>query len=192
MVYCKPAYAASSFSASSALLIKIFTGGPVLFVHRRIGFNGEQFDCYKFRTMAPNSAQVLTQYLASHPEADREWRENQKLSRDPRVTFLGRMLRKSSIDELPQLFNVLIGDMSCVGPRPIVSEELQRFGTSAEEYLKTRPGMTGLWQVSGRDALDYTVRVSLDVRYVREWSFWTDVVILARTTVAVMRFEQAS
>ncbi|MEJ6848433.1 sugar transferase [Sinorhizobium fredii] len=175
-----------------ALLIAVIIGRPILFVHRRIGFNGRSFDCYKFRTMVENADQVLEAYLARNPEAAEEWRETQKLKHDPRVTFLGQILRKSSLDELPQLFNVLRGEMSCVGPRPIVADELLRYGSTAEEYLKTRPGLTGLWQISGRNDVDYARRVVLDAQYVRSWSILADLAILVRTVLAVMRFYQAS
>ncbi|WP_234836538.1 sugar transferase [Sinorhizobium meliloti] len=175
-----------------ALLIKVITGGPVLFVHRRIGFNGTPFDCYKFRTMAENADQVLEEYLACNPRAAEEWRETQKLKNDPRTTLLGQMLRKSSLDELPQLINIIRGEMSCVGPRPIVAGEMSRYGAVTYEYLKTRPGLTGLWQISGRNDIDYASRVALDAQYVRNWSIWTDLIILAKTAYAVMRFDEAS
>ncbi|WP_245464276.1 MULTISPECIES: sugar transferase [unclassified Mesorhizobium] len=175
-----------------ALLILVTDGGPAVFSHTRIGFNGRRFACYKFRTMVANSERVLADYLASNPEAAKEWEQNWKFKNDPRITFLGHILRKSSLDELPQLINVLRGEMSCVGPRPVVPDELQRYGSSAIDYLKTRPGLTGLWQVAGRDAMDYPSRVSIDSRYVREWSLWADVVILVRTVGAVMKFDRAS
>ncbi|RWI91956.1 MAG: sugar transferase [Mesorhizobium sp.] len=175
-----------------ALLILATDGGPAIFSHTRVGFNGRRFACYKFRTMVANSQQVLADYLASNPEAAKEWEQNLKFKNDPRVTFLGHILRKSSLDELPQLINVLRGDMSCVGPRPVVPDELQRYGARAIDYLRTRPGLTGAWQVTGRDAIDYPSRVSLDSRYVRNWSIWADVVILVRTVFAVMRFDHAS
>lgn len=175
-----------------ALLIKLVCGGPVLFSHRRIGFNGSAFRCYKFRTMAVDAEQRLQAYLACNPQAAEEWRQSRKLKRDPRLTVLGNMLRKSSIDELPQLFNVLRGEMSCVGPRPIVADELRRYGSVARDYLRTRPGLTGLWQVTGRDSVDYAGRVSLDAEYVRNWSIGADLLILVRTVGAVMKFDQAS
>lgn len=175
-----------------ALLILMTDGAPVIFSHSRVGFNGKRFACYKFRTMVANSEQVLADYLASNPEAAKEWGQNWKFKNDPRITFLGHILRKSSLDELPQLINVLRGDMSCVGPRPVVPDELQRYGTCAIDYLQTRPGLTGLWQVTGRDTIDYPSRVSIDSSYVRNWSIWADVVILARTVFAVMKFDHAS
>lgn len=175
-----------------ALLIWVTDGGPAIFSHTRVGFNGKRFACYKFRTMVANSQQVLADYLANNPEAAKEWEQNWKFKNDPRITFLGRILRKSSLDELPQLINVLRGEMSCVGPRPVVPDELQRYGACAAEYLQARPGLTGLWQVTGRDAVDYASRVSIDSRYIRNWSVWADVVILVRTIFAVMKFDHAS
>jgi exopolysaccharide production protein ExoY len=175
-----------------AALIRVIGGGPALFSQSRVGFDGKPFACYKFRTMCINADQVLREYLARNPESAMEWESNRKLKRDPRVTFFGLMLRKSSLDELPQLFNILRGDMSCVGPRPIVADELQRYGACAGEYLRTRPGLTGLWQVTGRSGSDYSTRVALDSQYVRNWSLWADLVILLRTVFAVMRFDRAS
>lgn len=174
------------------LLIKATTGGPVLFVHRRIGFNGKVFDCYKFRTMVPNAEEVLERHLSCNPQAAQEWAANQKLKCDPRIFFLGNMLRKSSLDELPQLFNILRGDMSCVGPRPVVADELQRYGAASHEYLKTRPGLTGLWQINGRNMTEYSHRVLLDTQYVRTWSLRRDLSILMRTIPAIMKFDQTS
>ncbi|AZN98789.1 exopolysaccharide biosynthesis protein [Mesorhizobium sp. M9A.F.Ca.ET.002.03.1.2] len=174
------------------LLIKATTGGPVLFVHRRIGFNGKVFDCYKFRTMVPNAEEVLQRHLSCDLQAAQEWAANQKLKCDPRILFFGKMLRKSSLDELPQLFNVLRGDMSCVGPRPVVADELQRYGAAAHEYLKTRPGLTGLWQISGRNMTEYSHRVLLDTQYVQTWSLLRDFSILMRTIPAMMKFDQTS
>ena len=175
-----------------ALLIRITAGGPAVFSHSRIGFGGKPFNCYKFRSMVANSEEVLKAYLEANPDAGMEWEETQKIKNDPRVTFLGWMLRKSSLDELPQLFNIIRGDMSCVGPRPIVKDELNRYGDHVGEYLRTRPGLTGLWQVSGRSSMDYAGRVALDSQYVRNWSVWLDIVILFRTIFAVMRFDRAS
>lgn len=174
------------------LLIKLTCKGPVVFSHPRIGFNGSTFRCYKFRTMVIDAEQRLQAHLASDPQAAEEWRKARKLKRDPRLTVLGNLLRKSSLDELPQLFNILRGDMSCVGPRPIVAEELHRYGPYVKDYLHARPGLTGLWQVTGRNLVDYTGRVLLDAQYVRNWSVHTDLLILIRTAGAVMRFDRAS
>lgn len=174
------------------LLIKVTAGGPAVFSHSRVGFGGKPFKCYKFRSMVTNSEEVLKAYLEANPDAGIEWEETHKIRDDPRVTPLGWMLRKSSLDELPQLFNIIRGDMSCVGPRPIVNDELKRYGDHVGEYLRTRPGLTGLWQVSGRSSVDYPSRVALDSQYVRNWSIWLDLAILVRTVFAVMRFDRAS
>lgn len=175
-----------------ALLVRITAGGPAVFSHSRVGFGGKSFNCYKFRSMVANSEEVLQAYLQANPEAAVEWEQTHKIRNDPRVTFLGRMLRKSSLDELPQLFNIIRGDMSCVGPRPIVTDELRRYGDHVGDYLRTRPGLTGLWQVTGRSSTDYANRVALDSQYVRQWSIWLDIVILIRTIFAVMRFDRAA
>jgi exopolysaccharide production protein ExoY len=174
------------------LLIRATMGGPAVYSHIRVGFDGKPFSCRKFRTMVANSDEVLREFLARDPEAARQWAEIRKLKNDPRITFLGRILRKSSLDELPQLFNVLRGEMSCVGPRPIVADELSRYEGFAADYLAARPGITGLWQVTGRSSTDYSSRVALDSQYVRNWSLWSDLVILSRTVFAVMRFDEAS
>ncbi len=175
-----------------ALLIRVTMGGPVLFSHRRLGLHGRPFDCLKFRSMVSNADAALRLYLVNNPAANEEWKTCQKLRRDPRITTLGRMLRRSSIDELPQLFNVLMGQMSCVGPRPIVDDEISRYGPYWTEYVKTRPGMTGSWQVSGRNRLSYERRVALDRHYVRRWSLLRDVWILVRTIPAVMRANETA
>lgn len=175
-----------------ALLIRATAGGPAIYSHSRVGFTGKPFNCYKFRSMVANADQVLHDHLAANPQAATEWEQNRKLKNDPRITLLGMMLRRSSLDELPQLFNILRGDMSCVGPRPIVTDELKRYGDHVGEYLRTRPGLTGLWQVTGRSTTDYASRVLLDSHYVRNWSLWADFVILMRTIVAVMKFDEAS
>jgi len=173
-------------------MIKATMGGPVFFKHRRVGFDGKPFYCYKFRTMVTNGNEVLEAYLRDNPEARKEWEETRKLRRDPRITFVGLMLRKSSIDELPQLFNVLKGEMSCVGPRPIVTEELERYGSAAAVYLAMRPGMTGLWQTSGRSCVDYARRVAFDVSYWQNWSLVQDLYILAKTVVVIANFREAA
>lgn len=175
-----------------ALAIKLMMGGSVLYSHRRIGFAGQAFDCYKFRTMIEDADRVLEEYISANPEAAAEWARCRKLSQDPRVTFLGRMLRVSSLDELPQLFNILRGQMSCVGPRPIVTDELELYGEVAAHYLRARPGLTGLWQVSGRNNVSYTRRVQLDLRYLENWSLAADAAILFRTIFAVMKIDDVS
>lgn len=168
------------FLALSAAIL-IADGRPVLFRQRRVGMNGRPFACLKFRTMVTDADARLQALLASDPAARAEWEATRKLRRDPRVCRLGCWLRRSSLDELPQLLNVLRGDMSLIGPRPIVEDELGRYGQRAAFYLKTRPGLSGLWQVSGRNDVDYGRRVELDCRYVRNWSPWWDIALLLAT-----------
>lgn len=168
------------------LLVKL-DGGPVLFRHRRVGAAGLGFTCLKFRSMVVDADGALARMLANDPQARAEWDAEFKLRHDPRVTRLGRFLRRSSLDELPQLFNVLAGDMSLVGPRPIVQAEIARYGARIADYLSCRPGLTGLWQVSGRNDLTYDQRVALDSRYAREWSLRRDLAILGQTFGAVLR-----
>ena len=160
-------------------------GGSAFYRHKRIGANGHAFGCIKFRTMVADADQVLQRVLASDPVAAAEWAASQKLRDDPRVTSLGRFLRRSSLDELPQLLNVLRGEMSLVGPRPIVEAEVSRYGEDIEYYYETKPGLTGLWQVSGRSDTSYSRRVRLDVWYVRNWTLWHDIAILLKTIPAV-------
>ncbi len=161
-------------------------GGPVFFAHERIGRGGRRFPCLKFRTMVTDAKARLEHILATDPQAAAEWARDQKLRNDPRVTRVGRILRATSLDELPQLINVLRGDMSLVGPRPVVAEELERYGTDRTSYLRVRPGITGLWQVSGRNQTTYEERVALDVRYVETWSFSQDLIILIKTVREVL------
>jgi lipopolysaccharide/colanic/teichoic acid biosynthesis glycosyltransferase len=162
------------------------TGGQPIFIQRRIGRNGKLFSCYKFRTMVKNASCVLAEYLLVNPEARDEWDRTFKLASDPRVTPFGAFLRRSSLDELPQLFNVLAGDMSLVGPRPIVPSEIERYADKIAAYYSCRPGITGLWQVSGRNLVSYSRRVRLDAIYARKQSLWLDVVILFRTVRVVL------
>lgn len=175
-----------------AVLIWATMGRPILFAHKRIGENGVEFSCFKFRTMTNDAAQILSRHLAANPEAAREWTMNQKLMHDPRVTWLGHILRKSSIDELPQLINVLRGEMSCIGPRPIVASEVARYGADAAYYFKARPGLTGLWQVSGRSRLSYPERVALDTHYVCNWSLGLDFKIMLRTIFVLLKFDETA
>ncbi len=162
-------------------------GGPAMYGHVRIGCGAVPFNCLKFRSMVTNADAVLRELLDRDPLARAEWEREFKLKDDTRITAIGRLLRKTSLDELPQLFNVLKGDMSLVGPRPIVSEELLRYGDNASYYLMAKPGMTGLWQVSGRNDVDYSTRVLLDVTYVKKLSLRTDIWILLRTVSVVLR-----
>ena len=161
-------------------------GGPILFRHRRIGQGGRTFECLKFRTMVPHAEQVLQQLLETDPEARAEWLRDHKLRHDPRVTRLGRFLRKTSLDELPQLWNVLRGEMSLVGPRPIVKEEMLRYGRYLPAYMAAKPGVTGLWQVTGRNDTDYRRRVVMDTYYVRKQTLLMDLRILIKTVKVVL------
>ena len=162
------------------------TEGDAFFGHQRIGANGNPFPCYKFRTMVKNSAEVLDELLKNDAQAKAEWEAEFKLKNDPRITQIGHVLRRTSLDELPQLWNVLRGEMSLVGPRPVVEAELVKYGDDVDYYLHVKPGMTGLWQVSGRNDVDYETRVALDAWYVRNWSLWNDLVILLKTVRVVL------
>jgi exopolysaccharide production protein ExoY len=175
-----------------AIGIRLWMGGPVIFRQERIGFDGCTFVCLKFRSMVRNADDVLREHLAQDPSAAREWQETQKLRNDPRVSFVGNLLRKSSLDELPQFFNVLRGDMSCVGPRPIIPAELGRYGAHARTCFRARPGITGIWQTNGRNRLSYAERIALDHYYVNHWSFWLDMVLLLKTIPAVLRTDNTS
>lgn len=173
-------------------IMRVSNGPGLLYAHWRVGYGGRMFPCYKFRTMVKDTDAVLQRHLAESPQAAAEWSQTQKLRHDPRVTPVGRFLRRSSIDELPQILNVLRGDMSCVGPRPVVGNELARYGASKRDYLAVRPGLTGLWQVSGRTSLSYHRRVALDRYYVRHWSPLLDFFILLRTIPAVARSSETA
>jgi len=165
--------------------------GPALFRHRRVGFNGKYFDCLKFRTMVMDAPERLCELLQSDPIAAAEWAANRKLRYDPRVTAIGAILRKSSLDELPQLFNVLRGDMSIVGPRPVTEDELVMYSSSIGAYLACRPGITGLWQVSGRSATTYNKRIACDTFYARNWSMALDAKILIVTIPSLLVSDSA-
>jgi len=175
--------------AAVAWLIWRRDGVPVFFAHYRVGCNGKLFRCLKFRTMYRNSEQMLADLLRGDPNARAEWERDQKLAHDPRITPVGNFLRRTSLDELPQLINVLRGEMSLVGPRPITVAELKRYGGVRWHYLCVRPGMTGLWQVSGRNSTTYEERVALDHRYVEHRSLWLDLRILFKTVGVVMARE---
>jgi len=168
------------------LLVKITSRGPVFYVQQRVGRGYRQFGCIKFRTMRRDADRILSAVLAASPDLQEEFRNDFKLRNDPRITRLGRFLRRSSLDELPQFVNVLRGEMSVVGPRPIVSQELPRYGKRMEEVLAVRPGLTGLWQVSGRNNLSYRKRVQLDLYYARYRSLKMDMRILLRTIRVVL------
>lgn len=170
-----------------AVAIYVDNPGPVIFPHTRIGKNGKAFPCYKFRSMVMNAQTALEDYLENNPVAREEWERDFKLKEDPRVTKIGTFLRKTSLDELPQLFNVIKGEMSLVGPRPIVKAEIEKYGNYIYDYYLVRPGITGMWQVSGRSDVGYDNRVQLDSWYVRNWSLWQDVVLLLRTVGVVAK-----
>ncbi|VTU22362.1 sugar transferase [Variovorax sp. PBL-E5] len=165
--------------------VQVSMGCPVHFWHNRVGEGGKRFRFYKFRSMLRNSEGVLEEYLSRNDMARTQWDTFQKLEADPRITFLGRLIRKSSLDELPQLWNVLKGDMSLVGPRPCMERQRSLYGQHWGHYCSVKPGITGLWQVSGRNRLSYAQRVALDVEYVHRWSLWLDIRILLRTVRAV-------
>lgn len=168
-------------------ILMVLQGRPIFIAHRRIGKNGVMFHCLKFRTMVTNADEILTRHLAANPHHRAQWNATRKLKDDPRITPFGALLRKSSIDEIPQLLNVIQGTMSLVGPRPIVASEAELYGVHFADYIKVRPGLTGLWQVSGRSDTSYGERVLLDVRYVKERSIVGDLAILFKTVPAVLR-----
>lgn len=169
-----------------AALVRAGDGGPALFKQPRVGRGGRSFRCWKFRTMACNADEALQHLLATDPAAAKEWAESQKLTRDPRITPVGAFLRRSSLDELPQLFNIIAGEMSFVGPRPIVAAERERYGEAFNHCFSVPPGLTGLWQISGRSDCSYATRISLDSQYASEWHLMLDAKILVKTVPAVL------
>jgi Undecaprenyl-phosphate galactose phosphotransferase WbaP len=174
-----------------AVLVKLTSKGPIFFGQRRIGRDGRHFKAWKFRSMHPDADRLLKEHLAANPHLAAEWEANHKLKSDPRVTWIGRILRPTSLDELPQLWNVLVGEMSLVGPRPIVDAEVEKYREAYDLYRKVQPGITGLWQVSGRNNTTYEERVELDTYYVHNWSIWLDFYILACTVKVVLLGEGA-
>ncbi len=168
------------------ILIRLQDGGRAVYAQKRYGRNGRTFMCYKLRSMVSNADQRLQEILEQDPEARAEWEQTQKLTHDPRITPLGRLIRKTSIDELPQLVNILRGEMSLVGPRPIVENEIAKYGDFYRDYCAVRPGLTGLWQVEGRSDTSYEERVQLDVKYARTRNFSGDFMIMLRTVPAVL------
>ena len=171
--------------------VRLSSPGPIFFSHRRIRRHGTFFTMWKFRTMCTNSSEILENYLAAHPEARAEWRRTHKLRHDPRITRVGAILRRTSLDELPQLWNIFNGSMTLVGPRPIVAAEVEKYGEYFADYCLVKPGLTGLWQVSGRSAVDYPERVKLDRRYAHNWSLRGDLKILLKTFGAVINQDGA-
>ncbi|WP_380179206.1 undecaprenyl-phosphate galactose phosphotransferase WbaP [Kalamiella sp. sgz302252] len=178
-----------------ALAILIFMvardGGNPIYGHERVGLNGRKFKCLKFRSMVVNSKEVLEEVLRSDPAARAEWDKDFKLKNDPRITRIGHFIRKTSLDELPQLWNVVRGEMSLVGPRPVIEDELERYAGDVDYYFMAKPGMTGLWQVSGRNDVDYETRVYFDSWYVKNWSLWNDIAILFKTIGVVLKRDGA-
>jgi Undecaprenyl-phosphate galactose phosphotransferase WbaP len=169
-----------------AAVIKLESEGSVFYRNERIGYRGQKFNAWKLRSMVTNGDEVLMRYLEANPDEKTAWDKTQKLKRDPRITRVGRIIRKTSIDELPQLWNVLRGEMSLVGPRPFLQSQIEMYGPSFELYKRVRPGITGLWQVSGRNQLGFSERVRLDAYVIQNWSVWLDLYILARTFKAVI------
>lgn len=166
-------------------------GGSAFYGHERIGRNGKKFKCWKFRSMAVNSQELLKELLENNEAARQEWEKTFKIINDPRITPIGNFLRKTSLDELPQLLNILKGDMSTVGPRPVTLQELDMYGQYLKYYLNSRPGLTGLWQVSGRSNVDYDTRVKLDTDYIKNWTFIKDILIIFKTLKVVLKKEGA-
>ncbi|WP_419687176.1 undecaprenyl-phosphate galactose phosphotransferase WbaP [Serratia marcescens] len=166
-------------------------GGGSIYGHERIGHEGKKFKCLKFRSMVLNSQEILKEVLENDPAAREEWNRDFKLKNDPRITKIGAFIRKTSLDELPQLWNVFVGEMSLVGPRPVVEDELERYAGDVDYYLMAKPGMTGLWQVSGRNDIDYDTRVYFDAWYVKNWALWNDIVILFKTIGVVLKRDGA-
>jgi exopolysaccharide production protein ExoY len=176
----------SPLYAAIGLVVKLDSPGPVFYRHRRIGRDGRVFHCLKFRTMYRNADSRLDEILRRDPQAAAEFAATFKLKNDPRITRIGRILRKTSLDEMPQFINVVAGEMSVVGPRPIVAEELVRYGDWAGNLLAVRPGVTGHWQVSGRNDTTYDERVALDMHYLRNWSLSEDIRIVFKTIGAIL------
>ena len=169
-----------------SILVKLTSKGPVFYGHKRIGKNGKEIKCWKFRSMCINSQEILEEILATDPVRRAEWEKDRKFQNDPRVTKFGKFLRKTSLDELPQLFNILFGDMSLVGPRPVTEPELVKYGEHKDYVLSVSPGLTGMWQVSGRSDTGYEERISFDTYYIQNWSIWLDIWILIKTVWVVL------
>jgi Undecaprenyl-phosphate galactose phosphotransferase WbaP len=174
-----------------AVAVKLTSKGPIFYGQSRYGRDGKIFKALKFRSMVPHADRILADHLATHPEDLFEWQRDHKLKNDPRVTSIGKWMRRLSLDELPQLFNVLAGQMSLVGPRPIVKDEIQKYGRRYGLYSRVRPGITGLWQVSGRNNTTYDQRIAMDEYYVQNWSVWFDSYLLIRTVKTVLYGEGA-
>lgn len=174
----------SPLLALLCLLIRLDSKGPAIFVHKRYGKNGKLLRMYKFRTMYANAQDMIKDFT---PEQKKEWEESFKLTNDPRITRMGKILRKTSLDELPQLINILRGDMSIVGPRPVVAEELEKYGVFRDQFLSMSPGLTGYWQAYARSDCSYEKRMQMELKYVREANLWWDIRILFATVTAVLK-----
>lgn len=170
-----------------AFIVKISSPGPIFFGHKRIGKNGKEIKTWKFRSMVNNAQEILPELLSKNPELKEEWDKNQKLENDPRVTKIGKFLRKTSLDELPQLWNIFIGQMSLVGPRPVTKPELEKYRNYAEYVNSVTPGLSGMWQISGRSDTGYEERITLDMYYIQNWSVWLDIWILIKTVSVVFK-----
>ena len=170
----------------TALFVKLTSPGPILYGHKRVGRNGKEFKCWKFRSMYINADQQLEKILKENPEMRKQWEKDRKLENDPRVTPFGKFIRKTSLDELPQLLNIFVGQMSFVGPRPVMQDELERYGKKADYILSVLPGLSGMWQTSGRSDTAYEDRVTLDAYYIQNWSIWLDIWILIKTVWVVL------
>ncbi len=170
-----------------SIIIKCTSPGPVFYGHKRIGYNGKEFKCWKFRSMVIDADKQLEKILAENPQMRAEWEKDRKFTNDPRVTPIGKFLRKTSIDEIPQFFNVLAGEMSFIGPRPVTSPELQKYGNKADFILSVKPGLSGMWQISGRSDTGYEERITLDAYYIQNWSVWLDIWIIIKTVYVVLR-----
>ena len=171
-----------------AVLVKIDSKGPVFFAHTRIGKNGKKFKMYKFRTMYENAQEMIKEFT---PEQMAEWKENYKLKDDPRITKIGKILRKTSLDELPQIINIIKGDISIIGPRPVIGEELEKYGENKNKFLSERPGLTGYWAANGRSDTTYEERMEMELYYIDNISFKTDFKIFFKTIISVLKREGA-
>ncbi|WP_039925036.1 sugar transferase, partial [Treponema sp. JC4] len=172
--------------ALCALLTKITSKGPVFYGHKRVGRNGKTIKCWKFRSMVVNSQEILEKLLAENEEMRLQWEKDRKLENDPRITKFGKILRKTSMDELPQLINILLGEMSLVGPRPVTEPELEKYGDYKDYVLSVKPGLSGMWQISGRSDTGYEERISYDTYYIQNWSIWLDIWILIKSVWVVL------
>ncbi len=170
-----------------SLIVKLSSPGPIFYGHKRVGKDGKEFKCWKFRSMVINADKMLDKILAEHPEMREEWEKDRKFTNDPRVTRIGKLLRRTSIDEIPQFFNVLTGEMSFIGPRPVTEPELKKYGRQADYILSVQPGLSGMWQISGRSDTGYEERVTLDSYYIQNWSVWLDLWIIIKTLYVVVK-----